>query len=112
MDSFNSKDWGEGAGVSSHSGNLVLMKNTSHPNAARVFINWLLSRDGQMELQRVLKGVQDAESRRLDIPKDNVLPEIRWVDGVDYIEMDRNPDMRPVYKVVNKALAEAKKARR
>ena len=85
------------------------MKNAPHPNAAKVFINWLLSREGQSKLQQVLRDVQDAESRRLDISKDIVLPEVRWKEGNDYIELDRTSDMKPIYKIVNRALAQAKR---
>ena len=109
VDSFQTEGWGEGSGIVSHSGNLVLMKNAPHPNAAKIFINWLLSREGQSKLQQVLRDVQDAESRRIDISKDIVLPEVRWKEGNDYIELDRTSDMKPIYKIVNRALAQAKR---
>ncbi|MCZ6625703.1 MAG: ABC transporter substrate-binding protein, partial [Deltaproteobacteria bacterium] len=35
-----------------------------HPNAAKVFINWYLSRQGQTAVTRINKG----NSRRLDVP--------------------------------------------
>ena len=34
--------------------NFMLIKNGAHPNATKVFINWLLSRDGQTALTRAL----------------------------------------------------------
>jgi len=105
-------DWKEGAGMVSQSGNLVFMKNAPHPNAAKVFINWLLSRDGQIELQRVLAKVQPAESRRNDIPKDDVPPDIRRRPGEKYMDLDSRPewsDMEPVRKLLNEVLKEAKK---
>lgn len=37
----------EGLYGSSGSGNLVILKNAPHPNAAKVYVNWLLSREGQ-----------------------------------------------------------------
>ena len=105
-------DWKEGAGMVSQSGNLVFMKNAPHPNAAKVFINWLLSRDGQIELQRVLAKVQPAESRRNDIPKDDVPPDIRRRPGEKYMDLDSRPewsDMEPVRKLLNEVLKEARK---
>jgi len=105
-------DWKEGAGMVSQSGNLVFMKSAPHPNAAKVFINWLLSRDGQIELQRVLAKVQPAESRRNDIPKDDVPPDIRRRPGEKYMDLDSRPewsDMEPVRKLLNEVLKEQKK---
>ena len=105
-------DWKEGAGMVSQSGNLVFMKNAPHPNAAKVFVNWLLSREGQTELQRVLAKVQPAESRRNDILKDNVPPDVRRRPGEKYMDLDSRPewsDMEPVRKLLNELLKEAKK---
>ena len=105
-------DWKEGAGMVSQSGNLVFMKNAPHPNAAKVFINWLLSREGQIELQRVLAKVQPAESRRNDIPKDDVPPDIRRRPGEKYMDLDSRPewsDIEPVRKLLNEVSKEAKK---
>lgn len=45
-------------------GGVVLVKNAPHPNASRVFINWLLSKDGQTAWVTP-SGVN---SRRLDAP--------------------------------------------
>lgn len=100
-------DWKEGAGVVSQSGNLLFMKNAPHPNAARVFINWLLSREGQIEIQRVLAKVQPAESRRIDIPKDDVPPGVRRREGGKYMDMDSRPeyrDRKPFLKLLGEVL--------
>jgi ABC-type Fe3+ transport system substrate-binding protein len=88
------------------------MKNAPHPNAAKVFINWLLSREGQIELQRVLAKVQPAESRRNDIPKDDVPPDIRRRPGEKYMDLDSRPEwsnIEPVRKLLNEVSKEAKK---
>lgn len=44
-----------------------LAKNAPHPDAARVLIDWLLSRDGQTFISRNAGGEQSA---RLDVPPD------------------------------------------
>ncbi len=54
----------EGLYASGGYGHLVLLKNHPHPNATRVFVNWLLGRDGQEIFGRAM-GVG---TRRLDIP--------------------------------------------
>ncbi len=53
----------EGVFATSGYGNLVVFKNAPHPSAAKVFVNWLLSRDGQEIYGRAM-GVA---SRRLDV---------------------------------------------
>jgi ABC-type Fe3+ transport system substrate-binding protein len=93
-------------------GTLALMKNAPHPNAAKVFINWFLSRKAQIALQKDMTQIADApDSLRIDIPKDDVAPDNRRVEGVKYLTMFRPEwtDMTPVYAVVNEALAEAEK---
>jgi iron(III) transport system substrate-binding protein len=53
----------EGVFATSGYGNLVIFKSAPHPNATKVFVNWLLSRDGQEIYGRAM-GVA---SRRLDV---------------------------------------------
>ncbi|MGH7793472.1 MAG: ABC transporter substrate-binding protein [Candidatus Binatia bacterium] len=53
----------EGLYASGGYGHLVILKNQPHPNATRVFVNWLLGRDGQEVFARAM-GVG---TRRLDI---------------------------------------------
>lgn len=43
---------------------LALLKNAPHPNAAKVFINWMLSQEGQ----RVYHGAGGTPSVRKDVP--------------------------------------------
>lgn len=60
----------EGSYLSSGGGNLTLLKNTPHPNASIVFINWLLSREGQLSMQKSLR----VHSARVDLPTDMIDP--------------------------------------
>jgi len=53
--------------VASGEGTLMLLTKAPHPNAAKVFVNWLLSRAGQTEWATHTL----ANSRRLDVPKGN-----------------------------------------
>lgn len=53
----------EGLYISGGYGHLAILKNNPHPNATKVFVNWLLSRDGQETFARGM-GVG---SRRLEI---------------------------------------------
>jgi iron(III) transport system substrate-binding protein len=53
----------EGLYVSGGSGHLTVLKNRPHPNAAKIFANWFLSREGQQTYSKAL--VQG--TRRLDV---------------------------------------------
>lgn len=53
----------EGIYASSGSGNLVILKRVPHPNAAKVYLNWLLSREGQ----EVFAKAMGQPTRRLDV---------------------------------------------
>src|SRR5262249_30460928 len=50
-----------------------MLANARHRNASKVFLNWLLSRDGQMAFQKLTKE----NSLRVDIPKEGIVdPEL------------------------------------
>jgi len=53
----------EGYYAGTGSGNLAVSKNPPHPNAAKVFVNWLLSREGQTALTKAL----GQPTRRFDV---------------------------------------------
>ena len=67
-------------------GTLALVNRAPHPNAAKVFINWLLSRAGQIALQRrTMNAESPADSLRIDIPKEEVPYDNRRLDGIKYL---------------------------
>ena len=53
MDDFDTNRWKEGSSFSSGGGSLSLLNQAPHPNAAKVFINWFLSRKGQIGLAEI-----------------------------------------------------------
>jgi iron(III) transport system substrate-binding protein len=66
-----------------------LMNRPPHPNAARVYLDWLLSREGQTQWNRYYP----ANSRRLDVePYD---PATVPKPGVDYLFVERE-EVRPL----------------
>lgn len=73
----------EGATLGPGGGTVALMANAPHPNAAKVFINWLLSRDGQVTWQREVKQ----NSLRIDIPKDGLQAHNVPKPGVKYVNV-------------------------
>jgi iron(III) transport system substrate-binding protein len=102
----------EGAALSSGQGFLTLINQAPHPNAAKVFVNWFLSREGQLNFQRALAQAEEGspDSLRTDIPKDDVLPKSRRINGVKYLDTDNQRDaMKPVMKLVEETLGVAEK---
>jgi len=103
----------EGAGLVAQGGTLAFMDKAPHPNAGRLFINWLLSREGQTAVQQgnALQKSGVPDSLRTDIPKDDIPADERRVEGVTYYDMEKPEwlDMRPIYKIADEALEEAKK---
>ncbi len=101
----------EGAGLSAGQAILTLVSQAPHPNAATVFINWFLSRNGQISFQKALGKADEGspDSLRIDIPKDDVDPRSRRVDGVNYLDTDQWLAMKPVLKAVEDALSQAGK---
>ena len=101
----------EGAGLSAGQGILTLVKQAAHPNAARIFINWFLSRDGQLNFQKALGKADEGspDSMRIDIPKNDVDPKSRRIDGLKYVDTEQWQDMKAILALVNEALAQAGK---
>ncbi|HEY7558372.1 MAG TPA: extracellular solute-binding protein [Candidatus Binatia bacterium] len=60
----------EGTDLSPTNGNLAMFNQAPNPNAAKVYINWLLSKDGQTIFARANGYV----SARLDVPTDHTQP--------------------------------------
>jgi len=105
IDYLDTDDWKEGGSSSAAGGTLGLPNRASHPNAAKVFVNWFLSREGQIALQKL--GRPDAHnSRRIDIPKDDVDPYNRLDQGKQYFDLARPEyqDLTPIFKLVKEVL--------
>jgi iron(III) transport system substrate-binding protein len=112
VDTFGPRVFKEGGGLVQQFGTLSLVDRAPHPNAAKVFINWLLSRRGQIALQKSQANAESpADSLRIDIPKDDVPYQSRRLDGVKYLDTGRPEwiDMKPILDVVNEALRTAGK---
>jgi len=104
----------EGAPLGIGPGSVSLMRNAPHPNAAKVYINWYLSREGQMVVQKVIaREGSGGDSMRIDIPKGDIPRAYRRRKGADYlfVATPQYTDMHPIYKLINKALATKGKKR-
>jgi iron(III) transport system substrate-binding protein len=103
VDELDMVDWKEGAHISSGGGSLGLIKGGPHPNAAKVFINWFLSRRGQIAVQKYpdLYNEEPPNSRRIDIPKDMLPAASRLVEGRRYFDFSepKYSDMTPIFQL-------------
>jgi ABC-type Fe3+ transport system substrate-binding protein len=72
------KDYG--SYLSASFGTAQLVNKAPHPNAAAVFINWLLTKDGQT----IWSKTMDHVSRRVDVTTDHLPPYIVPRPGVKY----------------------------
>ncbi len=95
--------------ITTGSGHISLFKKAPHPNAARVYINWFLSREGQRTWQKYT----GANSFRTDIPKD-MLPLGQAqvpMEGKQYLmtSLPQYEDVKPLRKLVDEALGDPKR---
>ena len=107
VDQFDSYHFKEGVNLSSAFGSLAVMNRAPHPNAAKVFINWLLSRDGQTLFQKVISLPGDARnSRRIDVPKDHIPSDEQRRDKMPYFDTDdpETKDLTPAIKLLDEIL--------
>jgi iron(III) transport system substrate-binding protein len=80
----------EGAQIAaSGTGTLAIFNRPAHPNATKLFVNWWLSKEGQVA---AMTANPLDESLRQDVPKDMVRPERRRVQGARYQFTDADPN--------------------
>ena len=99
----------EGLYVSGGYGHLTILKNAPHPNATRVFVNWLLSRDGQEIFSRAM-GVG---TRRFDV-ETRWLKEFGVIAAKDFLTLEQfykleNQSEEKIYKIREPGAAVARK---
>jgi iron(III) transport system substrate-binding protein len=97
VDWFTPKSLREGAGTNASNGTVGLINRAPHPNAAKLAINWLLSREGQMAYEKYKFG---SDSLRIDIPKAPSYS--RRVEGVAYVQTDSpaRMDREPIRRLI------------
>jgi ABC-type Fe3+ transport system substrate-binding protein len=78
----------EGQYIYSRSSLVWAIKGRPHPNAGKVFINWILGKDGGTSWSKEILE----NSRRFDVPVFN--PDVEPVAGVKYVPIQAE-DMLP-----------------
>ena len=103
VDELDNVDWKEGLELTTGGGSMSLIKGGPNPNAAKVFINWFLTRRGQIAMQKYndLYGEDAPNSRRMDIPKDMLVPTNRLIPGKKYFDVSdpKYADMTPIFQL-------------
>lgn len=70
----------EGSFLTTGSGGVSIINRPAHPNAAKVFLNWFLSREGQTVFTRAHGG----QSARIDVPTEGLDPDLVRKPDVKY----------------------------
>jgi len=73
----------EGSYITTGNGSLVIPRGAPHPNALRVYVDFFLSPEGQLEFSKA--GV--VASLRRDVPKDHVPDVLVPKEGTPYIDL-------------------------
>jgi iron(III) transport system substrate-binding protein len=99
----------EGVYATGGYGHLTILKNAPHPNATRVFVNWLLGKDGQEIFSRAM-GVG---TRRLDVDT-KWLKEFGVIPAKDGLTLEQyhkfeNQSEDKIYKIREPGAAMARK---
>jgi iron(III) transport system substrate-binding protein len=77
----------DGVGLEAGGTMISLVNKAPHPNAAKVLINWFLSREGQLAVQKGLPNDPGANSLREDIPKDELPSWRQRAKGAKYVRL-------------------------
>lgn len=103
VDWFTPAHFKEAVPISGGPAHVAVVNRAPHPNAAKLFINWFLSREGQLLAQNIaVKQSDPIDSLRMDIPKDMIPPGYRRAEKSKVFDMDApeyaNDD--PVVKLI------------
>ena len=83
--------------------------NPPHPNAQKLLINWLMSKEGQTIMQDYNER---SNSPREDVPKDKLADDVKRTPGAQYVLMTQMPNYNELFKeamdIIKKTQAETK----
>ncbi len=99
----------EKPGIGSGSGALVLMNRHPHPNAAKVFINWYLSQEGQIVFRQANTDELRVGSLREDLPPEILPPLATRRKDKEYVWINRPEWME--FAPIQKLLDDLRKSR-
>lgn len=80
VDLVRAEQFKESSYLTAGFGSVALFNRAPHANAAKVYLNWLLTKDAQTDWSKSSGYL----SRRLDVPRDHIDPTLIPQDGVSY----------------------------
>jgi ABC-type Fe3+ transport system substrate-binding protein len=84
---FGSAALQEGGVISASNGTVMVPRNAPHANAAKVYLDYLFSREGQ----HVWSKATGLTSRRRDVPNDHIPEVLVPKEGVTYLADYKEP---------------------
>jgi hypothetical protein len=103
---FEPRAFKEGIYMRATQGSLSILNRLPHPNATKVFANWLLSREGQTHYQKHFLRIDPVFSLRDDVPPDPTVESYRPKPSDKFMALYR-PEFRDLdgaYKLIDEAL--------
>lgn len=82
-------------GSSASGSGVVAIADPPHPNAQKLLLNWIMTREAQLLFQQ---SNNRYNSPREDIPKDMLAPDVLRVPGAHYTVPSQNPDYEKMVK--------------
>lgn len=103
---FEPRAFKEGIYMRATQGSLSIMNRAPHPNATKVFVNWLLSREGQTHFQALFLRIDPVFSLREDVPIDPAVQAYRPKQGDKFMPVYRAEfrDLQGAFKVIDEAI--------
>ena len=96
----------EGVYMRATQGTLSILSQLPHRRAAKVFVNWLLSREGQTQYQKYFLRIDPVFSLREDVAPDPTVEPYRPKPGDKFMAVYRSEfrDLQGAFKVIDEAL--------
>jgi iron(III) transport system substrate-binding protein len=103
---FEPRAFKEGIYMRATQGSLSVLTRNPHPNATKLFINWLLSTEGQTQYQKHYMRIDPVFSLREDVPPDPTVEAYRPKPDDKFISVYRPEfrDLDSAFKVIDAAL--------
>lgn len=103
---FEPRAFKEGIYMRATQGSLSILSQLPHPRATKIFVNWLLSREGQTRYQKHFLRIDPVFSLREDVPPDPSVEPYRPKPGDKFMSVYR-PEFRELqgaHGVIDEAL--------
>jgi iron(III) transport system substrate-binding protein len=103
---FEPRAFKEGIYMRATQGSLSILSQLPHPRATKVFVNWLLSREGQTHFQKHFLRIDPVFSLRDDVSPDPAVEPYRPKPGDKFMSVYRSEfrELQGAFKVIDEVL--------